>query len=67
MGWRSGEGAGRKKGCKCVNVELSARRTWDVGRTGERKEVVRLSRRGHDRGGPLLFRVMPSSEERTAA
>ena len=29
-GQRSGEGAGHKKRCKCVNVELSARWTWDV-------------------------------------
>ena len=35
--------------------------------TGEREEVVRPSGRGHDAGGPLLFRVAPSSEEWMAA
>ena len=38
-----------------------------MGRTGERKEVVRPSRRGRDVGGPLLFRIVPLSEEQTAA
>jgi len=38
-----------------------------MGRTGERKEVVRPSRCGRDRGGPLLFRIVPSSEEQMAA
>ena len=39
----------------------------DMGRAGERKEVVHQSRCGHNGGGPLLFRIVPSSEEQMVA
>jgi len=38
-----------------------------MGCTGEHKEVMHLSRHGRDRGGPLLFRVMPLSKEQAVA
>jgi len=41
VGERSGEGAGRKKRCKCVNVGLSAGRAWDVP-VSIRKSCVRV-------------------------
>ena len=73
MGWmggttagrRSGEGASCNKRCKCVNVELSARQTWDVP-VSVRKSCVRVDV-GVIGADPCCSGIVPSSEERTAA
>jgi len=65
VGQRSSERASHKKRCKCVNIELSARRTWDV-LVSVRKLCVRVDV-GMIGADPCCSGIMPSSEERTAA